>query len=218
MTMRKSIYRPSAIALLIILAFSCSEQEITPWEASCMTFLLGDKDGFGFGLSEGEPWVLPGGTALPIDYRSSGDPVFTDIYPADMAESEIPSHQIVFTVNFTKPSLSIASATLRFSTAGIQDGDAQVVGSDTDVTLYVDDHEIPNAFDQLDQFDFMNGNWADFASTHELEIPNSLLPVFRDGKVVVRMEILNLNPDSQSFDGFAIDYCELKICVESQQQ
>jgi hypothetical protein len=67
-----------------------------------MTFLLGDKDGFGFGLAEGEPWVLPGGTALPIDYRSSGDPVFTDIYPADMAESGIPSHQIVYTVKLHK--------------------------------------------------------------------------------------------------------------------
>gem|GEM_PF-6225033 len=217
-TIGKSIYRSMAIGLLVLLVFSCSELEITPWETNCKTFLLGDKDGFGIGLSEGEPWVLPGGTALPIDYRSSGDPVFTDIYPADMAESEMPSHQIVFTINFKKPSPSIASATLRFSTAGIQDGDAQVVGSDTDVKLYVDDHEIPNAFDQLDQFDFIDGHWADFSSTHELEISNSLLPVFRDGKVVVRMEILNLNPDSQSFDGFAIDYCELSICVEEQQQ
>lgn len=218
MTIGKRIHPSMAIALLVSLVFSCSEQEITPWETTCNTFLLGDKDGFGVGLSEGEPWFLPGGTALPIDHRSSEDPAFTDIYPADMAESEMPSHQIKFTINFTNPTSSIASATLRFSTAGIQDGDAQVVGSDTDVKLYVDDHEIPNAFDQLDQFDFMDGNWADFASTHELEIPNNLLSSFRDGKVVVRMEILNLNPDSQSFDGFAIDYCELSICLEEQQQ
>jgi hypothetical protein len=64
--------------------------------------------------------------------------------------------------------------------------------------------EIPNAFDQLDQFDFMNGN--------EIEIPTNLLSAFHDGKVKVRIEILQLNTSSESFDGFAIDYCELEIC------
>lgn len=218
MTIKRSIYCSLAMALAVAFLFSCSEQESTPWEATCMTFLLGDKDGFGWGLSEGEPWMLPGGTALPIDYRSSEDPAFTDIYPADITDNGMTTHQIEYTLNFINPPNAITGALLRFSTVGIQDGDAQVVGSDTDVTLYVDDHEVPNAFDQLDQFDFIDGNWADFASTHVVEIPNNLFSSFRDGKVVVRMEILNLNSNSQSFDGFAIDYCELNICVEERQQ
>lgn len=218
MTTHKRIVHPWAMATLLLLVLSCSEQEIAPQLATCKTILLGDKDGFGIGLLEGEPWVLPGGTALPIDHRDLKDPAFTDIYPADMAESGMPSHQIEFQINFEKSIHSIASARLKFSTAGMQDGDVQVVGSDTDITLYIDDVEISEAFDQLDQFDFIDGHWADFVSTHEIEIPKSLLPAFRDGKVVVRMEILNLNPNSQSFDGFAIDYCELEICLEEQQE
>ena len=103
MTLVKSIYRSTAMAVLVSLIFSCNEQVNTPWEATCMTFLLGDKDGFGRELSEGEPWVLPGGTALPIDYRSSEDPIFTDIYPADMADNGLPTHKIEYTLNFINP-------------------------------------------------------------------------------------------------------------------
>jgi hypothetical protein len=196
---------------------SCDEPVVTQKEPECLTVLLGDKDGFGMGLLEGSPFVLPAGTALPVDNRSSTDPRFTDIYPADMASSAIPTHLLNYVFDFAKPTQSITSVTLKFMTIGIQDGDGQVSGSDTDIKLYLDNMEQSNAFDGIDQFDFIDGSWSEFASNHEIEIPSDFLNSFNDGKVEIRMEILQLNPNPQSYDGFAIDYCELEICLGGVQ-
>jgi hypothetical protein len=98
-------------------------------------------------------------------------------------------------------------------TAGIQDGDRQVSGSDTDIKLYLDNIEVPQAFDDVDQFDCKNGHWSDFVSSIEIEIPASVVQVFLDGRVEVRLVTLQMNKNCESVDAFAIDYCELEICT-----
>lgn len=203
--------------LLSMQEISCDEPEIVSEEPTCATFLLGDRDGFGMGLLPGYPLVLPGGTSLPIDYRVVTDPVFTDIYPCDMASSASPTHEVLFEFDFIKPKDNIESATLKLITLGIQDGDTQVAGSDTDIKLFLDNMEIPKAFDHVDQFANINGIWSDFVSNVEIEVPLGILTVLNDGKIQVRIEILQLNVNSQSYDGFAIDYCELEMCFSVRQ-
>lgn len=207
-----------AIATIIISVFITScEEEVQPVpDNTCMTILLGDKDGFGIGLTEKDPLMLPAGTSLPVDYRSNGDPWFTDIYPADMGASAEPAHQIQLAYEFEKPSKSIVSAKLKLMTLGIQDGDSQVVGSNTDIVLYLDNLEVPGAFDLIDQFDLIDGSWSDVVSSFEIKIPPDLFTVLLDGKTTLQIDILQLNPSTQSYDAFAIDYCELEICFSDQ--
>jgi hypothetical protein len=213
-------------AIIIALLVSCTGPMVDPNgenhskpltstsgnDQPCSVFLLGDKDGFGMGLADGGSLSLKAGTSLPIDHRTGGDPNFTDIYSAEMGGSSSRPYQILYTMEFTKPAQAIASAKFRLNTLGIQDGDNQVCGVDSDIRVYVDDHEIPNALDHVDQFDLVNGSWADIASSIELEIPADLLYVLNDGKVQVRWDMLQLNPNSQSHEGFAVDYCELELC------
>ena len=165
----------------------------------------------GKGFINGDALSLPGGTSLPLDWRSN-DPSFTDIYPADIAPSGNTTHRIQFTMEFTPPS-AVGSARLRLQTLGIQDGDAQVCGSDTDIRLFIDGQEIPQAFDAVDQFDLIDGGWSDFVGPAEIAIPANLLYLFNDGKAEFRWEIIQTVPGMQSYDGFAIDYCELEICT-----
>jgi len=197
--------------MLGVIILSCDEPEVNP-ESGCITFLLGDRDGFGIGLGEGDPLIVPAGTALPIDHRKAGDPSFTDIYPCDMGSSSSPSHQVIFQIDFVDPPKNITSAALKLMTLGIQDGDSQVYNSNTDVKLFLNDQEVPDAFDQVDQFDNFNGSWADLVSAVEIEIPSNILSSLNDGKLLIRIEIFQLNSTSQSYDAFAIDYCELEIC------
>lgn len=178
----------------------------------CSLYRLGDQDGFGMGLGDGGSLSLKAGSSLPIDHRTTGDPNFTDIYSAEMGGSSSRPYQVLYTMEFAKPARAISAAKFRLNTLGIQDGDNQVCGVETDIKVYIDDHEIPKAFDQVDQFDLVNGSWADVVSRIELEIPVSLLYLLNDGKVEVRWDMLQLNPNSQSHDGFAIDYCELQLC------
>lgn len=203
------------VAVFSLLLISCDEPQFLVEEPGCTTILLGDKDGFGMGLLLGEPFILPGGTALPIDSRNGNDPLFTDIYPCDMAASSAPTHEVQFEFVFKKP-VSITGGTLKLMTLGIQDGDVQVSGSDTEIKLYLDNVEIPGAFDFVDQFDYQGGSWAELSSIVKIEIPSGILPSLNDGKIQVKLEILQLNSDSQSHDGFAIDYCELQVCNNSK--
>lgn len=179
-------------------------------EQACTTALLGDKDGFGQGFKDGYSLYLPGGTSLPLTWQNN-DPLFTDIYPADIAPNGNTTHQIQFTMDYTPPS-AIGSARIRLNTLGIQDGDEQVCGSDTDIKLFIDGQEIPHAFDAVDQFDNMDGRWSDFAGQVEIAVPGNLLHLLKDGKVELRWEILQKVPGMQSYDAFAIDYIELWLC------
>ena len=195
--------------VLSVVGCHSSEEEVQP---KCIVSLLGDKDGFGMGLTNGATFTLAGGTSLPMDHRSTTDPRFTDLYPADMADSPAPSHVIRYVHKFTSFSGTAVSAVLHLNTLGIQNGDSQVYGSDTDIKLFLDNEEVPNAFDLVDQFDFIDGKWSDFAGLVDIDIPASLIHVLNDGSVEVRWELYQLVPNSSSYDAFAIDYSELEIC------
>ena len=70
------------IVLMVGMIFSCVMHPAEPEPAvkACTTSLLGDRDGFGMIIKDGGSFYLAGGSSLPLDHRSSTDPVFTDIY------------------------------------------------------------------------------------------------------------------------------------------
>ncbi len=220
----KTLQFAIALILALSLLFGCADPNrevlekapgppkprISTTQTSCSTVLLGDKDGFGQGFKDGYALYVPGGTSLPLDWRSN-DPLFTDVYPADIAPSGNCTHQIQFTMQFTPPS-QIGSAKLHLTTLGIQDGDQQVCNSDTDIKLFMDGQEIPGAFDAIDQFDNISGKWSDFVSSFDIAIPQSLLPLLKDGSITLQWKIIQTVPGVQSYDSFAIDYCELTVC------
>lgn len=205
----------------IMVSGSCSEPEvILPKEeepTNCRVVLLGDRDGFGAGLLPGQAFHIPAGTALPIDFRTVTDLLFTDIYPADMCCGTEPARQFEFVINFDASTATLKKSTLRFLTIGIQDGDSQVYNSSTDIRVFVDDVEIAGALDAVDQFDFLDGQWVGFVGHVEIEIPANMLYLVADGHVVVRWEIHQLIGGA-NYDAFAIDYCELELCENSEAE
>jgi hypothetical protein len=161
--------------------------------------LLGDKDGFGLGLKEGDIRVGF------FDEREARDPFFTDVVPVP-TEGDFPSINFSYTHSGVVPG---SSAELRMLTYGIQDGDSQVTGSNTDIRLFLDGEEIPGAFDDVDQFDrFPEVGWAGIVGLVTIEIPPNLINLFSDGEVEVKFEVNQLGTGS-SIDAFAIDYSEL---------
>jgi hypothetical protein len=209
--MKKHMFKVLFALIVLISAAACNTDDPQPQLKSCLTILVGDKDGFGLGLTEGEVFHVEGGIRLPIDYRTSSDPRNTDIYPADMGTSSIPAHKIAFDMEFDPIPNRVSAATLTLFTVGVQDGDAQVVGSDEDYKLYINNQEIPKAFDGVDQFDYVDGQWSEIASLIEIEIPEELLRELESGKITVRIEINQLG-SSESFDAFALDFAELTLC------
>ena len=218
-----------SLGLALSLLFACSDPNRDALEKKsggpgqqgktydpCTTTLVGDKDGFGKGFKDGYALFLPGGTSLPLDWRSN-DPSGMDVYPADIDANRNTTHVVRFSISFAPPS-GIQSATLHLNTLGIQDGDMQVYGSDTDIKLFIDGQEVPQAFDTIDQFDFIDGKWSDFVSSFDINIPASMLHLLNDGAIELRWEIIQTVPGMQSYDGFAIDYCELKLCSASDNR
>ncbi|MCH8331346.1 MAG: DUF4382 domain-containing protein [Bacteroidetes bacterium] len=170
------------------------------------TSILGDKDGFGLGLKEGD--IRPVSLGF-FDNREIDDPLFTDVEPVPTVGT-FPSLSFSYTHTFAVPPEGIIRANLRMLTTGIQDGDTQVFGSDTDLRLFLDGVEVPGAFDDVDQFDFFAGvGFAEIVGLVSIEIPGGLLPLLSDGEVVVRIEINQLGT-APSFDAFAIDFSELQ--------
>lgn len=160
----------------------------------------GDRDGFGLGLVEGDTWQGS------FDERESGDPAFTDRMPADLD----------FTWTLGYPILAgaqVTGAELVLFTLGVQDGDSQVVGSDTDIRLYVDGIEVAGAFDAVDQFDWIGGQWTSIAGKVLIPMPEAVLPSLADGSASVRIEILQLGT-APSTDAIAIDYSLLQLSAE----
>lgn len=209
--MKKYILKALFRVIIIVSITACNEDK-DPRPTSCITNLFGDKDGFGLGLTEGEDFTIQGGIMLPLDYRTPSDPRHTDIYPADMGTTPMPAREIAFEMKYDALPGGVSSATLTMFTMGIQDGDDQVVGLDTDYKLFINNEEVPEAFDEVDQFDLVNGLWSEIATTIEIELPEELLHELEDGEIIVRIEISGTD---QSSDGFAIDYAELTVCPKS---
>lgn len=220
----KTIQSTMSLGLALTLFFACSDPAMDSLEkksgapegrnatqqSGCTITLLGDKDGFGRDFKQGDPLYLPGGTSLPLDWRKN-DPPFTDVYPADIGSDGYTTHVVQFTMKFPVPT-NIERATFHFNTLGIQDGDTQVYNSGTDIKLFIDGQEVKQAFDNIDQFDMFNGQWADFASSFDINIPAHLLYLLTDGQINIRWEIAQTVAGSPSSDAFAIDYCELTVC------
>ncbi|MFC2126556.1 DUF4493 domain-containing protein, partial [Bacteroidota bacterium] len=162
------------------------------------SFLIGDKDGFGIGLEDGQ--IYNGDW---FDNRENDDPVFTDMLP--------PPNHADFTYSHSfDPVCNINSAELNIFTLGIQDGDNQVYQSDTDIKLFINDIEIPQAFDDVDQFDLVNSEWVSFAGQVTIPIPDNMLVELTSGKIDVRIVTLALG-EYQGLDVFALDFSELVI-------
>ena len=171
--------------------------------------LEGNKDGFGFGLAEGD--FRPVSTSpFFFDNRAVDDPFFTDVEPIPTT-GMTPTVDFSYTHSFTLPAGIITDARIGMLTIGIQDGDTQVSGSDTDVKLFLDEVEVPGAFDNVDQFSIIPGEgFAEIVGEVVIEIPSNIFPLLSDGGVDVRIEINQLGT-APSIDAFAIDFSELTI-------
>lgn len=169
---------------------------------------IGDVDGFGIGLNQGELWnpdtLL---TSQPIDFRDINDPYFTDIWPA--TENGIIEYDHTFEILGDS---TIHNAFLLLSTMGIQDGEHIDSLGNVDVKLFVDDVEIANAFAWEFQFESVDNQWVpkvspvSFNAYENEEFKNLLL----DGVLVVRIEVIQSGPSNELID-FAIDYSLLHI-------
>jgi hypothetical protein len=171
-----------------------------PAEPVVVSRMVGDADGFGLGIEEGE--VHNG----HFDARESSDPSFTDRMPAGLDFTWWHSFAL-------PPAAQVTDAELVLFTLGVQDGDSQVVGSDTDVRLFIDGAEVAGAFDDVDQFDWIDGQWSSFAGRVVIPIPEALLASLADGMASVRIEILQLGT-APSTDAIAIDYAMLQVVAE----
>jgi len=168
-----------------------------------ITSMLGDNDGFGLGLLEGDTRAPSLGN---FDTRAPGDPLFTD-------------HAPVVDVSYTQflgaGFSSINSAEIQFFSLGIQDGDSQVFQSDIDLRLFLDGVELLGAFDIVDQFDFLGGAFVEIAGLVTITIPNTMFGLLLDGSVDVQIENLQLNPNAvSSGDSFALDFSRFNLDVE----
>jgi len=165
----------------------------------------GDKDGFGLGMEEGD--VRPAGSSI-FDEREIGDPNFTDVWPIPWTDPT--DFSFTYTHTFDPPEGSFI-AKLKIFSLGIQDGDSQVSTSDTDIKLYADGIEVPDAFDSVDQFFWADGiGWVEVAGYVEMEIPPEIAHVLSDGSVELTYEVLQLGSHVGT-DGFAIDFSEIVI-------
>jgi thiol-disulfide isomerase/thioredoxin len=165
--------------------------------------LAGDKDGFGLGLEEGDERPTTTG-GYGFNNREPDDPPCMDM----MSRSD----DLVYTHSFNLNGRTVISAELSIMTLGVQDGDTQVTGSDTDIRLFLDAMEVDGAFDDLDQFRYNGSAWVEIAGLYTISIPNDILSVLSDGSVEVRIQILQLGTSS-SIDAIAIDFSELRIQV-----
>jgi PASTA domain len=195
-----------ALVLVALPPTSAAGQQL---ETRVISF-LGDRDGFGYGLSEGST----GPRSVIFDNRESDDPFFTDVWPVP---ATITPRLAVFSYKheFGVPErMSLVGAKLSWFTLGIQDGDRQVFGGDTDLRLFLDGTEVPGAFDTVDQFDLFPAGWSDSAGSVTINVPPGLLPLLADGSVDLRLDTHALG-SHDGLDGFAIDFSELTLVFAS---
>jgi len=104
-------------------------------DASVITFTLGDRDGLGFGLVPGQQVPF-----TPFDNRGPGDPAFTDFGVSGETNAW-------FSFIYTPILGTINSANLEFGLMGIEDERNDSAQPDWDDRLFLDNVEIPGAFD-----------------------------------------------------------------------
>jgi Excalibur calcium-binding domain len=178
---------------------AAAQGDVTP--TPTVVSVVGDRDGFGYGLTDGQ--YQNGGF---FDYRQLGDPDFTDVYPAPATYSPrlaVYSYEHQFDV---PDGMNSAAAYFDWLTLGIQDGDMQVAGGDTDIRLLLDGVEVPAAFDTVDQFDFL----GEIAGSVSIDVPPALFPQFADGRVVVTLETHALG-SYDGLDAYATDFSQLTL-------
>ena len=105
--------------------------------------------------------------------------------------------------------MNLVSASLNLFTLGIQDGDSQVSGGDTDIRL-LDGVPVPGALDAVDQFDGSPTGFVEIAGSVAINVPPGLLRLFADGTVVVTFETHALG-SHDGLDAYAIDFSQLTL-------
>lgn len=164
--------------------------------------LIGDRDQFGINLREGGRRVASLGG---FDAREPTDPHFTDVLGQGVS---------TFTYRHTYSVAGrgdIRSAQLTLMALGVQDGDTNVTGSNTDIRLYLDGVEIPRAFDKVDQFSLKDSAWGQSAGQITITLPDSVLSELADGEVEVRID--NAQHGTGGLDSYAIDFSELLLAT-----
>ena len=183
-----------ASAALLLMSMSAN--------AVLVTSTLGDEDGFGLGLVEGDS--RPSSPNPFFDTREVDDPAFTDVYPAG-------SDVISYTQDLGEMFVSISSASIELLALGIQDGDSQVVGSDIDIRLFLDGIELAGAFDVVDQFDIVSGvGFSEFVGLVTIPLPPVITAELLDGVVAVDIQNLQLG-SAQTLDAFAFDFSRFVV-------
>ena len=170
----------SRLARLVTAALSLT---LVAPAAGAQTSLLGDKDCWSLAATcpDGSPWQTGLGGTFFTDYRTAGDPAFTDIWGAPGSVS--------YTHTYA-PAGGATGATLELRVAGMSDGRGpwNVLFNGTSVGA-IPTNNAPGAFEVV--------------LTHVFAIPVALLT----GNDLVQLE---LDPGS-AVDGFAIDYSELVV-------
>jgi len=178
-----------------------------------ITNLLGDEDGFGLGLQEGDTRVPALGN---FDNREPDDPIFTDYEPVG-PNGDFGQGSFSYTQDFGGPFASVNTGVFQLFTLGIQDGDSQVFNSDVDLQLFIDGIEVAGAFDTIDQFDFdpAAGEFVEIAGLVTITIPDIILSSFLDGTVEVEFVATELNPMSTGIgEAFAVDFSRFNLDVD----
>jgi hypothetical protein len=173
---------------------------VEPTAGQTAEHVVGDSDGFGLGMAEGG--VRSVGNPV-FDNREPDDPGFTDHWPAGT--------EIEYEHSVTVPEQGVATAAyLELFTLGIQDGDSQVLGSNTDIELFVDGIVVPAAFDDIDQFISQSDGFFEIAGTVRIDLPSSVLAELNDGHAVIRI-VTNQLGSAPSYDAFSIDYSRMHV-------
>ena len=103
-------------------------------EASVITITLGDKDGLGYGLSPGQTFPLP------FDKRTPTDPAWTDLGAAGETNAW-------FTFSYSPIGATADSVWMEFGFGGLEDARNDSGRPDFNDRLFLDNVEIPGAFD-----------------------------------------------------------------------
>ncbi len=186
-----------------------SDPSARPDDGSCaleLVVVIGDNDGFGFGIADGADLNSSSEFAsLEFDNRTETDPEFTD-FGDKLLEVGPLSWSFAFDVGYRE----ISGVTLMIDMAGIQDA---VPGSceHVDDELWVDGIEVPGAFDGMNL-----GTYGTALITFDLAtIVPEILPSAADGMLEFTFDLDRTQtlPDF-CVEYFSIDFTSLTIFAD----